>query len=506
MQVYKSKTIIERREELDRLTEQLKKGVITYVESDQYKEILNNMERFHDYSVGNSILIGLQKPDATYVASYTTWKKFNRNIQKGEKGIAIFSPMHYYVEKQKERIDPETGQTILDSQGNKITETIREKKLGYKVSHVFDVSQTVQIPGRKEYQFSPVTELNESVDSFDELFRAIEKISPVPVSFENIKSGEKGYYSSMDSKIVLQEGMSESQTIKTLIHEVAHSYLHGNEMPDNMNLSFYVAECSEFHSLGEFYNNLTLDEAIQKYKNIPSERMNGIKEIGCTLYKDGEWIGELPLVQGNKIQIDLINTIKPFAESFDVQKTVMDLRKEFADDGFSLRSTRELQAESVAYIVCKHLGIDTDQYSFGYVGSWMKDEDQLLENLNAIKSCGEEIITKVDQSIRDGIQDKYGIHSHEDMANRLDAFTKDFDLYEYRDQEIYKGSNYDQTLSCLRKGDTKGIEKTLKEIVSEGRDDHFVSEAKELMKCVQTFHQEKSVEFSKLAQKRGMKH
>ena len=136
----------------------------------------------------------------------------------------------------------------------------------------------------------------------------------------------------------------------------------------------------------------------------------------------------------------------------------------------------------------------------------MKDEDQLLENLNAIKSCGEEIITKVDQSIRDGIQDKYGIHSHEDMANRLDAFMKDFDLYEYRDQEIYKGSNYDQTLSCLRKGDTKGIEKTLKEIVSEGSDDHFVSEAKGLMKCVQTFHQEKSVEFSKLAQKRGMKH
>lgn len=156
---YRRKTNEDRKKELDALTRQLQDGISNYIGSQRYSAVLDSISRFHNYSINNSIIIALQNPYATHVASYTTWKNMNRSVKKGEKGIQIFCPFQYHVEQELNKIDPKTNEVMIDKDGNNIKEKKLIQQTGYKIGYVFDVSQTEQIKGKKEYPLEFVDDL-----------------------------------------------------------------------------------------------------------------------------------------------------------------------------------------------------------------------------------------------------------------------------------------------------------------------------------------------------------
>lgn len=209
---HKGKT---QKERIKEITDQLEAGVIAVFESDAYKAYLKCMSKFHNYSLNNTLLIALQRPDASLVAGYQTWKKdHGRQVRKGEKGIKIIAPCKYKVELEEK-----------DDDGNqKVAEYT-----GFKVATVFDYAQTEG----PELPTIGVSELSGDVGDYRKLFKALTEICPVPIYAEDIQGGAKGYYSDAERKIVVKTGMSQLQTIKTLIHEIAHEKLHAKEHLDN---------------------------------------------------------------------------------------------------------------------------------------------------------------------------------------------------------------------------------------------------------------------------------
>ncbi|MDD6536887.1 MAG: ArdC family protein [Prevotella sp.] len=372
----------DRKTELKDITEKLEKGVQEVFNSEQFQNLLDTMAKFPHYSVNNNILIMMQKPDATLVQSYTGWKKMGRFVKKGEKGIRILAPAPFKLEKEQEKLD-EAGKVILDKDGEAVKEKVEINLTAFKPVSTFDISQTEGEP----LPSIGVDELTGSVEGYQTFFEAIKAASPVPIGFEDIKSGAKGYFHVEDNRIAINKGMSEIQTVKTAIHEMAHAKLHnleaqkdnkqsknskeveaesvaytvcqhygidtsdysfayvatwsqGKEMPElkeSLNtireaaadlitkidakvqeltaekepISFYVAECGEFHSMGEFHENLTLQQAVDIYKSIPSDRMNGVKTIGFVINDDQILANEYDLVVGNRLNIQEMKDIFP---------------------------------------------------------------------------------------------------------------------------------------------------------------------------------------------------
>ena len=288
---------VEQRNKLKALTDQLEQGVKNVFESESYQKYLSCMSKFHRYSISNSILIHMQRPDALYVAGYTDWqKRFHRQVNKGEKGIQIIAPSPY-KRKVEETVKDNNGRPVLNSDGS-VQKEIREIPVeGYKVAYCFDVSQT----SGEELPTYRVDELKGTVKDFEHIERAIHDISPVPIFTEDITSGAKGYFSDSEKKIVVKSGMDEAQTLKTEIHELAHSLLHSSE--------------------------------------------------GTA--KDSD------------------------------------------------RRTKEVQADSVAYVVCEHYGIDSSSYSFPYIAGWSSDKSvpELKASLETIRKTSDEIITQIDQKL-----------------------------------------------------------------------------------------------------------
>ena len=277
------------------LTEQLETGVKAVFESEKYKAYLNAMSKFHHYSFGNVMLILMQCPEASMVAGYTTWQKqCGRTVKKGEHGIMILAPAPYKRLVETEKIDPLTKAPILDASGDPIRETDYIVQQNFKVVYVFDVSQT---EGR-ELPSLGVGELSGEVEHFERIFAAVEALSPVPVEYRPAQKS-KGCYSHLEQKIYLNQGMSQVQTLKTLIHETAHALLHA--------------------------------------------------------------------------------------------------RPEAADKD---RHTKEVEAESIAYVVCQHFGIDTADYSFPYVTSWSsgKELDELKASLDCISKTASGLIIAMESA------------------------------------------------------------------------------------------------------------
>jgi len=291
-------------EKLKEITDRLEQGITELFESERYKEYLRVMSKFHNYSFNNTLLIAMQKPDASLVAGFSAWKNnFGRNVMKGQKGIKIIAPSPYKVKQEMKKIDPRTQQPIIGKDGKPVTEEKEITIPAYKVVSVFDVSQTEG----KELPDIAVDELTGDVERYRDFFAALEKTSPVPIGFEQIPGSSHGYYHLEDKRIAIQEGMSELQTLKTAIHEIAHAKLHDIDL------------------------------------NAPE------------------------------------NEQQPRAT----------------------RRTREVEAESVAYTVCQHYGLDTSDYSFGYVAGWSSGRElsELKSSLETIRSAAAEIINSIDEHI-----------------------------------------------------------------------------------------------------------
>ena len=262
------------------------------------------MSKFHNYSFNNTLLIAMQKPDASLITGFNSWKnQFQRNVKKGEKGIKIIAPSPFKIKQETEKIDPQTQKPVIGRDGKPVTEEKEITIPAYQVVSVFDVSQTEG----KELPDIAVDALTGDVEQYSDFFAALEKTSPVPIGFEKIEGGAHGYYHLEDKRIALDEGMSELQTLKTAIHEIAHAKLHDIDL------------------------------------NAPK----------------------------------------------DEQQPRVD------------RRTREVEAESVAYTVCQHYGLDTSDYSFGYVAGWSSGRElaELKSSLETIRSAAADIINSIDGHI-----------------------------------------------------------------------------------------------------------
>jgi antirestriction protein ArdC len=288
------------REKLKEITDKLEAGIKGIFDSEQYKAYLKTLSKFHNYSLNNTLLIALQKPDATHVAGFTAWREtFKRNVLKGEKGIKIIAPSPFKAKKEMDKIDPQSGRPVTGRDGKPIREEVEITVPSFKIATVFDVSQTEGEPLPE----IGVDELTGSVDKYKEFFAALEKTAPFPVAFEKITSGAKGYCSYEEKRIAINEGMSELQNLKTAIHEITHARLHF-------------------------------------------------------------------------VDKDLPKAEQPRAD----------------------QHTREVEAESVAYTVCQHYGLDTSDYSFGYVATWSggKELDVLKSSLETIRKEAGAIIAEID--------------------------------------------------------------------------------------------------------------
>ena len=298
-------------EKMKEITNRLEQGIQDLFESDRFKEYLQVMSKFHNYSFNNTLLIAMQKPDATLIAGYNSWKNlFGRQVSRGAKGIKVIAPSPYKVKKEIDKIDPKTQKPMTDKNGKPVKEETEVTVPAFKVVSVFDVSQTEG----KELPSIGVDELTGDVEQYADFFKATEQASPAPVGFEKIESGAKGYYSQTEKRIAINEGMSELQNLKTLIHEIAHAKLH---------------------------------------------------------------------------DIDLNAPAKEQADRPD-------------------RRTREVQAESIAYAVCQHYGLDTSDYSFSYVAQWSSGRElaELKASLETIRSTASELIKDIDKNFAELTKDK----------------------------------------------------------------------------------------------------
>ncbi len=283
-------------ERVAELTDRLENGVKELYASDNYAQYISAMAKFHHYSFGNALLILVQCPHATNVAGYGTWKQLGRQVKRGEKGILILAPCNFRAVLEREKLDPQTGQTLYGPDGNPLTEKVKISPNRFKIAHVFDLSQT---EGRELPEIG-VSELTGDVADYAGIYGRLTALSPLPVQQEDFPRSAKGYTSFSENRIVIKPGMSQVQTIKTLVHEIAHAKLHK--------------------------------------------------------------------------PADLLVEEQP-----------------------KQRRQKEVEAESVAYVVCQYFGIDTSDYSLAYVAGWSRDRElsELKASLNVIHSTAGEIIDAI---------------------------------------------------------------------------------------------------------------
>ena len=296
-----NKVSMTEKQKVKEITDRLEEGLKELFESEKYKNYLSAMSKFHNYSANNIQLIAMQRPDATFIAGYRAWQKnFERHVNKGEKGIQILAPAPYKVKEEREKIDPVTKEPMLDEDGMPVMEEVEIKIPAFRVVTVFDYAQT----GGKELPGLGVNELHGNVENYLDFMEALKRVSPVPISYEKMEGDRKGYFLDLSHPIGIKVGMSEAQTAKTGVHEVAHAKLHAKESGQE-----------------------------------------------TEAYKD--------------------------------------------------RETKEVEAESIAYTVCQHFGIDTSDYSFGYIAGWSsgKEMPELKSSLDTIRKNSSELIRGIEAQL-----------------------------------------------------------------------------------------------------------
>lgn len=337
-----------REEQLKEITEKLEQGVAEVFISEKYTEYLNTMAKFHNYSFNNTLLIAMQKPESTLVAGYQAWqKKFNRQVKRGEKGIQIIAPAPVKEKHEIEKVDPETGEIILGEDGQPETEVVEQIVPRFRVTTVFDVSQTTGEP-IPEFE---VPELEGNVLIYDHFMAALQAVSPVPLQFKEIEGDAKGYYNFTDKYIGIQSGMSEAQTMKTAVHETAHAAIHDRDQ--------------------------------MKADGIVKDRL-----------------------------------------------------------------TREVEAESIAYVICSHFGLDTSSYSFSYIASWTsgKDMKELRDSMDTIRKTSAEMIGQIEKKMQE---------LEHSLPNREEPITQEVEVMPILSEEEKK--KIKETLLLQGEGNRYGI-------------------------------------------------
>ena len=229
----KNTVYMSEKQKVKEITDKLEAGLKELFESEKYKSYLSTMSKFHNYSFNNTLLIAMQKPEATLVAGYQAWQKnFERHVNKGEKAIRILAPAPYKIKEERDKLDPVTGEMMFDENGMPQKEETEVTIPAFRAVSVFDVSQT----DGKPIPELEVNELLSTVEGYEDFVQALMNISPVPIAFEDIPGDSKGYFSTAEKRIAVQENMSESQTLKTMVHEVAHSRLHDKEVNQSMDI------------------------------------------------------------------------------------------------------------------------------------------------------------------------------------------------------------------------------------------------------------------------------
>lgn len=346
------------KQKVKEITDRLEEGLKELFEGEKYKSYLNTMSKFHNYSANNIQLIEMQCPDATYVAGYKAWQRnFERHVNKGERGIRILAPAPYKIKEEQEKIDPVTNEPVLDRDGMPVMEEVEIKIPAFRVVTVFDYSQT----DGKELPGLGVNELHGNVERYQDFMEALSRVSPVPIRYEGMEGDRKGYFIDLNHPIAIKEGMSETQTAKTGVHEVAHAKLHAKEVE---------------------------------------------QETG----------------------------------------TIKD------------RETKEIEAESIAYTVCQHFGIDTSDYSFGYIAGWSsgKEMPELKSSLDTIRRTSSELIKGIEAQLLEIEKERAAEQSQEDMI--LLVSNTDRSKYDLLNVKGMERTEIFNLLSAMNDDDRQSVE------------------------------------------------
>ena len=385
------------KERLKDITDSIERGIQDLFQSDKYAEYLRTMSRFHKYSVNNTMLIYMQKPNATLVAGFNKWRdQFERNVMKGEKGIKIIAPTPFKKKIEQEKRDPDTNLPMLDADGKVITEEKKIKIPMFKPVTVFDVSQT---DGKPLPQLA--SDLSGNVQNYEVFMEALRRSAPVPIEILPIRDGSDGYFSLDNQKIAIREGMSEVQTVSAVVHEIAHSKLHNQKKIEEPKNAPKYQEVEIFDVPALFSNGrialADLPEGLYRYDLRGSDDDPGMPvtvEQNVTVNHAGAIITAKPLDLGEDGCLTLTEDegLNFVGGEISMQRFFNEQRKD--------RNTEEVEAESISFAVCAYYGIATGENSFGYIAAWSKDKElnELRASLETINKTSSELITDIDRN------------------------------------------------------------------------------------------------------------
>ena len=387
------------RERLREITDGIEQGIKELFESEKYMRYLSVMSRFHRYSVNNTMLIYMQKPDATLVAGYNKWKdQFERHVKKGEHGITIIAPTPYKKKIEEQKLDPDTKAPILDKDGKIITEEKEIEIPMFRPVKVFDVSQT---DGKPLPELA--SSLSGNVPNYEAFMEALRRSAPVPITFEAMAADTDGYFSADHQKIAVRQGMSEVQTVSATVHEIAHSKLHNQKKIQIANDEQYQ-EIELFDKPGLFSNGRiardNLPEGVYCYDLRGSDYDPGepvcVEERVVVNHAGSVLLTEpLELAEDGRLMLteeEGLNFVGGFS-------TLAQFLQEQKKD----RHTEEVEAESISYAVCKYFGIETGENSFGYIASWSQGKElkELRASLETINKTSGTLICDIERHYKE---------------------------------------------------------------------------------------------------------
>ena len=387
------------RERLREITDGIEQGIKELFESEKYMRYLSVMSRFHRYSVNNTMLIYMQKPDATLVAGYNKWKdQFERHVKKGEHGITIIAPTPYKKKIEEQKLDPDTKAPILDKDGKIVTEEKEIEIPMFRPVKVFDVSQT---DGKPLPELA--SSLSGNVPNYEAFMEALRRSAPVPITFEAMAADTDGYFSADHQKIAIRQGMSEVQTVSATVHEIAHSKLHNQKKIQIANDEQYQ-EIELFDKPGLFSNGRIVRD------NLP-------EGVYCYDLRGSDYDPGEPIYVENRVGVNHAGAVI-LAEPLELPKEgYLRLTEEEGLNfvgGFSTlaqflqeqrkdRHTEEVEAESISYAVCKYFGIETGENSFGYIASWSQGKElkELRASLETINKTSGTLISDIERHYKE---------------------------------------------------------------------------------------------------------